>query len=150
MAMSSSKVRIVVIVIAAGAVATILMRGKGGSHAPRDMAHTAPAAARTAPNDSSEPATQAETQARVDWPHGIAHDPFRASRSEPVPDAEAFRREAAARLRVGGILFGSSPTVLINGVARKEGEIVEGFRLLRIRRDTVVLEQSGESIELQP
>lgn len=64
-------------------------------------------------------------------------------------DAEAVARDAAGRLVLRGVIYGRKNAALINGQYFREGEVVEGFRVIRISPAYVVVERDGVHVSLE-
>lgn len=67
----------------------------------------------------------------------------------PPVDAEAVARDAAGRLVISGVIYGRKNTALINGMYFREGEMVEGFRVIRISPTHVLVERDGVHVSLE-
>jgi Tfp pilus assembly protein PilO len=74
----------------------------------------------------------------------LLFDPFN---TESVSTGEA-KPEGVAGLRYGGYFAGRITKAIINDEVMKAGDSIQGFRILRIYRDRVVLTKGGKPYEL--
>jgi hypothetical protein len=91
----------------------------------------------------------------VTWPIELRRDLF-AGAEEPQPprpaptvDVAAIRRDAAKNLKLVALIQGTPPRAVINGEPATEGDLLQGFRVLRITRDGVVVMKQGVTVELK-
>lgn len=110
----------------------------------------------------SDTATPSETSIRDTntaarpWPREVMRDIFASVGDEVVvapapaielgPDVDAL---AHAKLRVQGILYsGGTSQAIVNGKALRVGDSIEGFSVVRINADSIVVEHAGMIVDV--
>jgi hypothetical protein len=84
------------------------------------------------------------------WPTEIRRDPFMHADKGLAPEVPRAHADPRPNLRLGAILYGRAPAAIINGTPCREGDLVGGFRVVRIERTLVVVEAGGNTMELVP
>lgn len=67
----------------------------------------------------------------------------------PAIDPAELQREAQRVVRVQAIVLGDDPIAMINGEVWRPGQVVEGFRIVRLRDRRIVLEKEGVEVILE-
>jgi hypothetical protein len=112
------------------------------------------------PGEATAPRTDAPSRPQEPSPadgRGVAADADPGAGSPPVPDARfvgSYLRElplgAGRALRLGGIAWSeTAPVAYLNGRLRGVGEVVEGWEIVAVGRDHVVLAAGARRIELR-
>jgi hypothetical protein len=124
--------------------------------APADSAG-AEAGPAAGPADASAPQQGQPPKYEVDWNLALARDPFTSDLVFPpkqpvvVPTPETPHTDKVEELaqlvrktiKLNGTFLGSHPLAIINGKTFRTGDRVEGFVLLHIEGQKVVLEKDG-------
>ena len=90
----------------------------------------------------------------VTWPVKLDHDPFAWQTPRPRsavkagPDKQAIRRDAVDHLQLNAILLGDPPRVLINGQMYTRGKRVEGFEIVRIDQQWILVKKHDVELKI--
>jgi hypothetical protein len=91
------------------------------------------------------------TRRKVEYTAGGLRDPFQTYIEEERRGAKAQETEEAKlpSLKVQGIIWGGSlPQAIVNNKVVKAGDIIEGVRIVEIKKDGIILFFSGRQYTL--